>query len=150
MLNLPKDFKEFIELLNAHEVRYLIVGGYAVAFHGFPRMTGDIDFFVEATYENAKRLERVLDEFGFGSLGLDDNDFYAADTIIQLGYTPQRIDIMTAVGGLNFDEAWRNRVEAEGDGVIMVYVGKENLLESKAASGRSKDLIDLDALTDQR
>src|SRR5215470_6352056 len=111
-MNLPKDFKEFIELLNSNEVRYLLVGGYAVGFHGYPRPTGDIDFFVEPSVLNAERIIRALKEFGFGSMNLTEQDFCTPDQIIQLGYPPNRIDLITSAAGIEFDEAWQNRVDA--------------------------------------
>jgi hypothetical protein len=147
MLKLPKNLRDFVALLNAHDVRYLVVGGYAVAYHGSPRMTGDIDFFVEASQENARKLETVLSEFGFAGLGLTPADFLEPDTIIQLGYPPNRIDLITSLSGVTFAPAWEQRVSAEVDGVTLVFVGKETLLANKAASGRPKDLADLDALS---
>ncbi len=104
---LSRDFKEFIALLNEHEVRYLVVGGYAVAFHGYPRYTKDIDVWVELSPENAARIVRALEEFGFGSLGLDTGDFLESDQIIQLGYPPNRIDILTTLKGITFDECYK-------------------------------------------
>ena len=143
---LAKDLREFIELLNSHDVRYLIVGGFAVAYHGFPRMTGDIDFFVEATEQNAERLAAVLEAFGFGSLGLKASDFTEPDTIIQLGYPPNRIDIITTLSGTSWAEAWAIRQADEIDGLPTQFIGRETLLINKRAAGRPKDLIDLDAL----
>jgi hypothetical protein len=147
MLALPKDLKEFIELLNSHDVRYLIVGGYAVAYHGYPRMTGDIDIFVEVSRENAAKLEAVMAAFGFASLGLSSNDFLEPGVIIQLGYPPNRIDLITSLSGVTFGEAWEKRVSDVVDGLTLVFVGKEALMVNKAAAGRPKDLADLDALS---
>ena len=147
MLKIPRDSKEFIELLNKNEVRYLIVGGYAVAFHGHPRMTGDIDFFVERSEENARKLAAVLTEFGFAGLGLTASDFLEPETIVQLGYPPNRIDLVTSISGVAFAQAWERRVGEEVDGVVMPFLGREDLLANKAASGRPKDLADLDALS---
>ena|SRR5437870_8819737 len=115
MERLPKDLREFIELLNSHDVRYLIVGGYAVAYHGYPRTTGDIDFFLEVSEENAAKMEAVLIDFGFGGLGLTRQDFLKPDQIIQLGYPPNRIDLLTAISGVSFAEAWEARVRDELD-----------------------------------
>jgi hypothetical protein len=113
MLKLPKDLKDFIALLNAHDVWYLVVGGYAVAYHGYPRMTGDIDLFVEVSPENARKLEAVLGEFGFSGMGLTAADFLEPGTIIQLGYPPNRIDLITSLSGVTFAPAWEQRVSAE-------------------------------------
>lgn len=146
MQKLPTDLREFIELLNSHEVRYLIVGGYAVAYHGYPRMTGDIDFFLAVSEENAVKMEAVLRDFGFGGLGLTAQDFLEPGKIIQLGYPPNRIDLLTSISGVNFAEAWEDRVTDELDGLLVNFVGRKTLLVNKAASGRPKDRADLDAL----
>ena len=147
MPKLPNDLREFIELLNAHDVRYVIVGGYAVAYHGFPRLTGDIDFFVETSEENAQRLESVLTDFGFGSIGLSSEDFKKPDQIIQLGYPPNRIDLITSISGVTFAEAWADKVSDDLGGIPVTFIGKKTLLANKAASGRLKDRADLDSLT---
>ena len=147
MLKLPTDLREFIELLNSHDAHYLIVGGYAVAYHGYPRTTGDIDFFVEVSEANAAKLEAVLIDFGFGSLGLTKQDFLQPGIIIQLGYPPNRIDLITAISGVAFDDAWQKRITDEVDGVRMVFVDRSTLLTNKASSGRPKDLADVDALS---
>jgi uncharacterized nucleotidyltransferase DUF6036 len=147
MVDIPKDLREFIELLNSHDVKYMIVGGYAVAFHGHPRTTGDIDLFIEISEENASKLERVMSEFGFGGLGLRSADFLEPGTIIQLGYPPNRIDLVTSISGVGFAEAWKYRVIDIVEGLTMIFVDKRTLLANKTASGRPKDLADLDALT---
>jgi predicted nucleotidyltransferase len=146
MQNLISDLREFIELLNSHEVRYLIVGGFAVAFHGYPRLTGDIDFFLDSTPENAQKIQAVLRDFGFGSLGLTADDFTRPNQIVQLGFPPNRIDLLTSISGATFPEAWESRVGGELEGIAVTFVGKETLLVNKAASGRPKDMADLDAL----
>jgi hypothetical protein len=147
MMKLPKDFREFIELLNSHDVRYLIVGGYAVAYHGHPRMTGDIDVFIEISEENAKKLEAVMADFGFSSLGLTANDFLEPGIIIQLGYPPNRIDLITSLSGVDFASAWEERVSETMDGVKLVFIDKNSLIVNKSVAGRPKDLADLDALS---
>lgn len=146
-MKLQKDLREFIELLNSHNVRYLIVGGHAVAYHGYPRTTGDIDFFIEASEENAAKLEKVLARFGFGSLGLTAKDFLEPGTIIQLGYPPNRIDLVTSISGVTFGEAWEHRVCDRVENLPMIFVDRQTLLSNKAASGRPKDLADIDALS---
>jgi hypothetical protein len=146
MLKLPKDLREFVELLNSHEVRYLIVGGYAVAYHGYPRATGDIDFFVERSPENARKLETVLAEFGFGALGLTAQDFLQPGTVVQLGYPPNRIDLLTGISGSDFATAWSRRVDADFEGLPLRFIDLETLRSNKVATGRPKDLSDLDAL----
>jgi hypothetical protein len=146
MLNIPKDLREFVELLNSNGVRYLIAGGYAVAFHGHPRMTGDIDVFVEISAENAGRIEKVLAEFGLSSLGLAAKDFLEPRTIVQLGYPPNRIDVLTSLTGVDFEQAWAHRVGVVVDGLPILFVGREDLIANKRATGRPKDLADVDAL----
>ena len=106
---LSRDFKEFIELLNEHSVRYLVVGGYAVAFHGYPRYTKDIDIWIELSLENADKILKALNEFGFGSLDLTPDDFLESDQIIQLGYPPNRIDILTTLKDLKFEDCYEVR-----------------------------------------
>src|SRR5262245_31241482 len=127
-MNLPKDFKEFIELLNSNEVRYLLVGGYAVGYHGYPRPTGDIDFLVEPRGDNAAKIIRTLEEFGFGSVELKVEDFTSHNQVIQLGYPPNRIDIITSAAAVPFDEAWQERVEAEIDGMPVKLISKRLLI----------------------
>ena len=144
MLN--QDFKEFIESLNANQVRYLVVGGYAVAVHGHPRYTKDIDIWIEVSPENAARLLRALDQFGFGSLGLTANDFLSDDQIVQLGNPPSRIELFTALPGVEFATCYPVRVEVELDGVRVNFIDLENLKKNKQASGRHQDLADLENL----
>jgi hypothetical protein len=118
-----------------------------VAYHGYPRTTGDIDFFVEVSEENAHKLVAVLGQFGFASLGLTAKDFLEPGTIIQLGYPPNRIDLVTSISGVTFSEAWEHRVCDRVEGLTMVFVDKPTHLANKAASGRPKDLADLHALS---
>jgi hypothetical protein len=125
----------------------LIVGGYAVAYHGYPRTTGDIDFFIEAFEENASKLQEVLARFGFGSLGLTASDFLEPDTIIQLGYPPNRIDLVTSISGVTFAEAWERRICDRVENLPVIFVDRQTLLANKAASGRPKDMADIDALS---
>ena len=146
-MELQKDLREFIELLNSHDVKYLIVGGYAVAYHGYPRTTGDIDFFVELSEENARKLTAVLDQFGFAGMGLTEKDFLDPGSIIQLGYPPNRIDLVTSISGVAFTSAWEHRVCDQREGLAMVFIDKQTLLANKKAAGRPKDLADLDALS---
>lgn len=144
MLN--RDFKEFIKSLNDRGVRYLVVGGYAVAFHGYPRYTGDMDVWVEPTEENAQRLIEALEDFGFASLGLKKEDFLEPDQIVQLGYPPCRIDIFTSLPGVEFGSCYQDRVEEEIGGIKVNFVDLECLKKSKKASGRAQDLADLEQL----
>ena len=145
---LTQDFKEFLELLNKNQVEYLIVGGYAVAMHGYPRYTGDLDIWINANRETAAKMIKVLDEFGFGSLGLRQTDFMESGNVIQMGYPPFRIDILTRADGVDFADCYRNRVIVEHNGVIMPIININDLQKNKAATGRPKDLEDLRNLND--
>ncbi len=145
-MNLNQDFKKFFQLLNANEVQYLIVGGYAVAFHGHPRYTKDIDVWIWIDPENAARVVKTLADFGFESLGLKENDFLETETIIQLGYAPNRIDLIMGVPGVAFPECYAKRVETEIDGVTLPFIDLENLKKAKKASGRLQDLADIENL----
>lgn len=145
-MELNQDFKEFIELLNVNEVKYLVVGGYAVGFHGHPRYTGDIDFWVATSRENAEKIIFVLRDFGMGILALQAEDFMKEDMIIQIGYEPNRIDILTSVTGISFEDCYSQKVRAKFDDITVDFIDIRNLKINKAASGRGKDLGDLENL----
>lgn len=144
MLN--QDFREFIKSLNDSHVRYLVVGGYAVALHGSPRYTKDMDVWVENSAENAARMVTALEQFGFASLGLAASDFLEPDQVIQLGYPPARIDLLTTAAGVEFQECYKSRVEVEIEGVRVNFINLENLKKNKRAAGRAQDLADLENL----
>ena len=143
---LGKDFREFIASLNANGVRYLIVGGYAVAFHGHPRYTKDIDVWLEATPDNATRAINALKAFGFESIGLTDADFLEPDQVIQLGFPPNRIDLLTSLNGVEFASCFPARVQVDIDGELVDFIDLENLKKNKRAVGRTQDLADLENL----
>ena len=143
---LSNDFREFIELLNGHNVRYLVVGGYAVAFHGYPRYTKDLDVWIELSAENAGSILKALDEFGFGSLGIKTGDFLETDQIIQLGYPPNRIDILTTLTEIKFEDCYKSRVEVDIQGLKINFIDLENLKRNKNATGRPQDLADAENL----
>lgn len=145
MLN--QDFKEFIQSLNDNNVRYLVVGGYAVALHGYPRYTKDIDIWIELAPTNASRVISALEQFGFGSLGLKKQDFLAADTIIQLGYAPRRIDLLTTLTGVDFGQCFAAKVVVEMSGVKVNFIDLENLKKNKLATGRAQDIADVENLS---
>lgn len=145
-MKLQKDLKEFIELLNSHDVKYLIVGAYSVAYHGIPRFTGDIDIFVEASLKNAIQLEVVIKAFGFGSTGLKKEDFLEPNQVIQLGIAPHRIDLLTGIDGVEFGQAWSNKQVAQLDGLPVFILSKELLIKNKLAVGREQDLADVNRL----
>jgi hypothetical protein len=143
---LSKDFKEFIELLNEHDVRYLVVGGYAVAFHGHPRYTKDLDIWIELSPENAAKIIKALEAFGFESLGLKPEDFLESDQIVQLGYPPNRIAILTTLKEIDFDACYTARVEVIIQGQKINFIDLENLKQNKRATGRPQDLADAENL----
>lgn len=145
-MRLDRDFSEFIGLLRDHEVRFLVVGGYAVAAHGHPRYTGDLDVWVLVDPDNSERLVRALDDFGFGSVGLTVADFLTPDQVVQLGYPPLRIDLLTSIDGVTFAECFPRRLELPLGDVTVPFIGLEDLRRNKAASGRAQDMADLDAL----
>lgn len=143
---LNQDFKEFIRSLNDNGVRYLVVGGYAVALHGYPRYTKDIDIWVDRTAENASNILKALDQFGFGSLGVKKSDFILPEQMLQLGYPPGRIDILTTLPGVDFSECYTARAVVEVDGISVNFIDLENLKKNKKATGRHQDLADLENL----
>lgn len=144
---LSKDFREFIELLNVNNVKYLIVGGYAVGFHGYPRYTKDLDIWVLISEENSERIVNALDHFGFKNAGLQKKDFLNPEEFIQLGYPPNRIDIIMSCDGVEFNSCYNSRVELLLDGVQLNFIDLENLKANKRASGRPQDIADLDNLS---
>lgn len=144
MLN--RDFKEFIQSLNDNGVHYLVVGGYAVALHGYPRYTKDIDIWVDMSPENASNILKALDQFGFGSLGVNESDFTLPDQMLQLGNPPGQIDILTTLPGVEFSECYSARTVVEVDGVSVNFIDLENLKKNKKATGRHQDLADLENL----
>ena len=146
-MTLNKDFKEFIALLNANEVKYLLIGGYAVTLHGYPRFTQDIDFWIWTDAQNVHRILKTLRDFGFGSLQLDENDFSNPENVIQLGYPPLRIDLAMSISGVHdFEEAYKNRLNVQIEDLTIPVIGLDDLKRNKKASGRFKDLADLDSL----
>lgn len=146
MTNLEDDSREFVELLNALKVRYIVVGAFALAYHGYPRYTGDIDLFIERSPENAQAILNAIQQFGFGDLGLSFEDFLQEGHVIQLGVAPNRIDLLTFLSGVEFQEAWATRVQGEIAGLSVPFISKELLKKNKAASGRLQDIADLEHL----
>lgn len=140
---LAKDFEDFVQLLNKHEVEYMVVGGYALAFHGKPRFTGDLDIWINISEKNAFKLLEVLDEFGLGSFSFHKDDFLQPGYVTQIGYPPLRIDILNTIDGVHFNDAYSNRQKVmEGDWEI-TYIGLHDLLRNKEASGRERDMEDV-------
>lgn len=141
---LPPDFREFLRLLNSSNVEYLIVGGYAVGYHGYPRPTGDLDIWISNTPANAERVHRALEEFGFDcplAVLLQDNQ------VVRMGISPFRLEVLTTIDGVKFSECYRERVRGLIDGVEVTLISLPRLLQNKKASGRSKDITDLENLS---
>jgi len=143
---LNKDFKEFIELLNSNKVKYLVVGGYAVAFHGHPRYTKDLDIWVWIEKNNSIAIEKSLQEFGFSALDIKADDFLEPGYVIQLGTPPSRIDIITQASGVDFEECYRKKNVLDIDGTIVPFLDIVNLVKNKTATGRLPDLADIEKL----
>lgn len=140
------DFKDLLALLNEHKVEYIIVGAYALAFHGAPRFTGDIDIYVNPTIENANRIVQVLAAFGFGTLGLTSEDFQKQDQVVQLGVPPVRIDLITSISGISWDQASAGKISGNYGDIPVSFLGRAQYIANKKATGRAKDLADIEAL----
>src|SRR5260370_11385341 len=132
---LSKDLREFVESLNSNEVEYVVVGAFAVAHHGFPRYTADLDIFVRACEENVQRVLAALAQFGFGSLGIGAEDLLTPGTVIQLGVKPNRIDILTSISGVSFEAVWESRTQGTLDGVTAQFIGRDALIHNKKSTG---------------
>lgn len=144
-MSLQKDLREFIELLGVLDVRFVIVGAFAVAYHGYFRYTSDIDLFVDCSAENAQLILRAIEEFGFADLNLTVEDF-SGEQVVQLGVAPNRIDVLTFLSGVGFDEVWASREKGDLDGVSVSFISREMLKRNKKACGRLQDLADLEYL----
>ena len=143
------DWIAFIESLNAAKADYLIIGGCAVAFHGYPRLTGDLDIFIRPTLDNAERVVQALATFGFGSLALKPSDLTGPDQILQLGVRPNRIDLVTSISGVTFEEAWARRTKGDFAGVPACYIDADSLIRNKLATGRPQDARDAEQLRER-
>jgi len=145
MLN--KHFREFIELLEKHGVSYLVVGGYAVGYHGFPRYTGDLDIFIGISEENSHKIMEVFSEFGFSDLGLSEKDFLEEEIVVEIGREPLKIQVLTGIDGVTFGECLESKVLFDaGKGLKVPFIGFDDLLRNKQASPRAKDKIDFEEL----
>lgn len=143
---LPPDFKEFLNLLTSHKVEYLLIGGYAVSYHGYPRATNDIDIWIAVHPDNAARMVTVLHEFGFNLAEISPELFLKVPSIVRMGYPPMRIEVTTSISGVTFDQCYAERVIDTLDGVKVNLIDLAHLKENKQASGRFKDLDDLENL----
>ena len=145
-MEVQQDFKELLALFNALHVKYIIVGGYALAFHGAPRMTGDIDIFVEPNEDNAFKILEALKKFGFGNIGLKIEDFTQRNNVIQLGRPPVRIDILTSLTGISWKKAYATKKKGKYGKLSVFFINRELLMKNKRSIGRKKDQADLEAL----
>ena len=148
-MRMNRDFRELLECFARHDVRFLVVGGWALAAHGIPRLTKDLDLWIWPEAGNAQRTLAALDEFGFGGLGLTTQDFQTVDTVVQLGYPPNRVDILTTPTGVVFEPCWRGRLEVDLDGIVVPFIGVEGLIANKRATARPQDLVDVQSLEER-
>ena len=145
-IQLPQDFKDFLRLLNLNKVEYLVIGGYAVSYYGYPRATGDIDIWIAMDPQNAQRIVTVLSEFGFSKEHLSSELFLKENQIIRMGMPPIRIELMTTISGVAFKECYQSRVVDTIDGVEVSFINLADLKKNKKSAGRHKDLGDLESL----
>lgn len=145
-MQLSPDFRELLECFDRHDVRYLVVGGWALAAHGVPRLTKDLDLWVWPDAGNADAVVHALDDFGFADLGLAQSDFVEPDVVVQLGYPPNRVDLLTTPSGVEFDECWDERLTIALDGLQVPFIGLEGLKANKRATGRAQDVVDVQSL----
>lgn len=145
-MNVPRDYEEFFALLNAQKVKYLIIGAYALAYHGCPRYTGDIDIFISTKPNNVIKILTTIESFGFKDIGITEKDFRKSDNIIQLGYPPLRIDLVMKIDGVSFETAWKNRVEGFFGKQKVFYISKKDFIKNKKVTGRAKDKLDIELL----
>lgn len=146
MIHFPPDFKEFLQLLHSHQVEYLLVGGYAVGYYGNPRATGDLDIWIAADPVNARRMVAVFQEFGFSKDSVTADLFEHPSQVVRFGVPPLRLDITTAISGVEFAECFSHRVLHVIDAVEVSFISRDDLKLNKKASGRTKDLADLEFL----
>ncbi len=146
MADATKDFEGLLGCLKRHEAKFVVVGAHAVAYHAKPRYTKDFDLLVEPNAANGERVVAALEEFGFGGLGIVATDFASPGRILQLGVPPNRVDLMTSIDGVDFDEVWSGRVEGSYGNEMVPFIGRAALIKNKSASRRPQDLVDLDLL----
>jgi hypothetical protein len=149
MIEFPKDFREFLQLLNSREIEYLVIGGYAVGYHGYPRATGDMDIWIAMTEKNASEMVHALKEFGFDLPELKKELFLKKNKVIRMGIPPMRLEVLTSIDGVQFEDCFKNRLIADFGTFKVNFISKDDLLANKRASGRPKDLADVDNLQGQ-
>jgi hypothetical protein len=143
-----EDFRDFLRALKNADVRFLIVGAHALSIHGVPRATGDLDVWVECSAESARRIVNALTRFGapVDDLGIREADFAKPDLVAQFGLPPYRIDVLTSISGVTFDDAWTDRVAGEIEGERVSFISRRAFLQNKRATGRTKDIADIESL----
>lgn len=149
-MKIEKDYEELLKLFNKNKVKYCIIGAYAVAFYAKPRYTKDLDILIKADFKNGKRIVNALNEFGFKSLNLSEKDFSLKDRIIQLGYEPLRVDILTSIQGCSFEQVWKNKKTGIYGKEKVFFIGIEELIKNKRILKRQEDKVDLDILSAAR
>ncbi len=147
MMFVNSDFSDLLNLFNANHVRYLIIGGYAVIQYAEPRYTKDLDIWISVDKENAAAVYKSLKEFGAPLSGLSEADFTEEGYFYQMGRPPMRVDILMGIPGIDFEKAWKNKMEIDFDGLMVKFISREDLIAAKRASGRSQDLLDADLLS---
>lgn len=145
-IELHPDFKDFLRLLNSHDVRYMLVGGYAVGYHGYPRATGDMDIWIETSKLNSGKIASVFHEFGMPGGAISEDLFLETNKVIRMGVPPVRLEVITSASGVDFSECYRNREIVEFDGIPVNFISLDDLKKNKRAAGRHKDLEDLEHL----
>jgi hypothetical protein len=143
---LNPDYRDMLSAFAGAEVEYLVIGAYAMAAHGHPRATGDMDLWVYSSTKNAERVLSALSAFGAPLSDVDQEDFQTPDTVFQIGVSPRRIDILTSIEGVKFEDAWSQRMDIEIDGLTVPVIGKKHLIQNKQALGRSQDRADIERL----
>ena len=146
MIEFPRDFKEFLQLLNSKKIEYLVIGGYAVGYHGYPRATGDLDIWIAINLQTAMKMVEVLKEFGFEPPELQKELFLKEQKVIRMGVPPMRLEILTSIDGVDFEACFNNRLVADFGDFKVNFISKSDLLINKRASGRPQDLVDFDKL----
>jgi hypothetical protein len=147
-LDLAPDFSEFCGLLSAHRVEFVVVGAHALAFHGAPRFTGDLDILVRPTPDNGQRLLSAIAAFGFPTTALTPDDIVAGHKVIEMGVVPVQIHVMSQIDGVSWEDVWRSHVTGTLGSRTVAFIGRDAYLRKKRAAGRPKDLADIDALRD--
>ena len=147
---LNPDYRDILSAFNEEKVDYLLVGAYALAVHGVPRATGDIDLWIHCTEDNAQRAWRALASFGAPLSGLNESDLRTPGVVFQIGVAPSRIDVLTSIDGVDFTDAWKGRLEVEVEGIKVTVIGRPHLIANKKAVGRPQDLVDVARLESEK